>query len=222
MASYLSSVLTSTTSRYNNLRKSLLSDENDGDTEDDSHISRVLRAYYVEKGRAFPSWLPPEPKSSRISISQYSQQMAHQTQQAAPRRGMGLSDLWDKPAQQAAPQAPQSLRRSEGSTLRVAQPQPQAARNESYSASNSSISSQRLTPSGGRPLPSQLEGSYQTMSSLRRSSTKDTDTGLPPPPTPGASAQDRLKARLWGGRSSSTGQIPGGSRDSLERGASNY
>jgi hypothetical protein len=63
MSAYLNSLLTNTTSRYNNLRQKLLDSDADGDTEDDSHISRVLRAYYTEKGRPFPQW-PHRPCSS--------------------------------------------------------------------------------------------------------------------------------------------------------------
>ncbi|KAJ9641991.1 hypothetical protein H2199_005206 [Coniosporium tulheliwenetii] len=67
MSSYLTSLYTTTTSRYASLRRNLLSSEEDGDTEDDSHISRVLRAYYTEKGRPFPPWLPPDPKAPKLN-----------------------------------------------------------------------------------------------------------------------------------------------------------
>jgi hypothetical protein len=41
----------------------VFSSEADGDTEDDTHVCRVLREYYTEQGRPFPAWLPPDPKA---------------------------------------------------------------------------------------------------------------------------------------------------------------
>jgi hypothetical protein len=56
-------------------------------------------------------------------------------------------------------------------------------------------------PSGARPLPSQRAGSYQTIASGQASLER------------AASAQERLRARLHGGRSPSPAQTPpGGSR----------
>ena len=78
MSSYLSNLLTTTTGRYNSLRRTLLSSEDDGDTEDDSHISRALRAYYTEKARPFPPWLPPDPNDRRAQ--QYAPQAQAQGQ----------------------------------------------------------------------------------------------------------------------------------------------
>lgn len=62
MASWYSNLLTKTSSQISSLRSTLLSGESDGDTEDDTHVCRVLRGYYAEKGRPFPAWLPPIPK----------------------------------------------------------------------------------------------------------------------------------------------------------------
>ena len=62
MSSWYSNLLTKTSSQISNLRSTLLYSEADGDTDDDTHVCRVLRNYYVEKGRPFPPWLPPDPK----------------------------------------------------------------------------------------------------------------------------------------------------------------
>jgi len=59
----LSSVLTNTTSRVASIKNNLLPTENDGDTEDDTHVCRVLRQYYGEKKQPYPGWLPPDPRA---------------------------------------------------------------------------------------------------------------------------------------------------------------
>ncbi|OAL55478.1 hypothetical protein IQ07DRAFT_168698 [Pyrenochaeta sp. DS3sAY3a] len=194
MSSYLNNLLTNTTSRYNNLRRQLLSDEVDGDTEDDSHLSRVLRAYYTEKGRPFPQWLPPDPKAPQPAPAQFASSMGRQQGQAPPMgRGGGLSDLWDSPQPQQPPQEPLSLRRTAGGRGAGGRPQPGRQGNS-------------MTPepqTQGRPLPSQRAGSYQSTSGGR----PQAEASPPPSAGSGTSAQDRLKARLWGsGRSSSPAQ----------------
>lgn len=207
MSSYLSNLLTQTTSRYNSIRRTLLKDEEDGDTEDDTHISRVLRAYYTEKGRPFPPWLPPDPNDRKAVTPQpYMQQPSSgggyfnrggqvaAVQQQASSRPSSLSDLWDSPAQNNAPMQPQSLRNAR----RPMAPAP------------APTSGATLAP---RPLPSQRAGSYQSMQS-QASGRSDFGGGSSTPP-PGATAgggtaQDRLKARLWGGRSGSPSGTGGG------------
>ena len=196
MSSYLSNLLTQTTSRYNSIRRTLLKDEEDGDTEDDSHISRVLRAYYTEKGRPFPPWLPPDPNDRRaITPQPYTQQQGGgyfnrggqvaAVQQQASSRPSSLSDLWDPPAQSNnAPVQPQSLRNARRPVAPQQQPAPS--------------SGATLAP---RPLPSQRAGSYQSMQSNASGRTDYGNSSTPPPPGGGGggTAQDRLKARLWGG-----------------------
>ncbi|KAL6154439.1 hypothetical protein ACJQWK_02157 [Exserohilum turcicum] len=202
MSSYLNNLLTNTTSRYNNLRRQILSDEADGDTDDDSHLSRVLRAYYTEKGRLFPQWLPPDPKGPPPPTpTQFaSSSSLRQQGQAAPMGrggGGGLSDLWDTPAPQQQAQEPLSLRRGAGGRgggARAVQGRPMG---------NS------LTPEPqiqGRPLPSQRAGSYQSSLGGRQQA----DASPPPSAGGGTSAQERLKARLWG-RSQSPAQRDTGS-----------
>ena len=206
MSSYLSNLLTQTTSRYNSFRRTLLSNEDDGDTEDDSHISRVLRAYYTEKGRPFPPWLPPDPNDKRAITptptpymqtgSGYFNSAGGKSQYGPVQNQAGqrssLSDLWDPPAQTSAPVQPTSLR---------------AGRRPVATAVPTSTPSSTLAPPQARPLPSQKAGSYQSMQSQQsgRSSADAT-----PPASGGGTAQDRLKARLWGGsRSASPGSGQG-------------
>ncbi|KAF2688438.1 hypothetical protein K458DRAFT_148067 [Lentithecium fluviatile CBS 122367] len=195
MSSYLNNLLTTTTSRYNSLRRQLLSDEADGDTEDDSHISRVLRAYYTEKGRPFPQWLPPDPKAPQAAPPQMATGRQY-GQMGPPQMGRGggaLSDLWDTPAQPQQ-QEPLSLRRAQGRGGGGRRPMGDS-----------------LTPepqSSGRPLPSQRAGSYQSGPSFRPA-----EPSPPPSAGSGVTAQERLKARLWGGRSTSPSQSASSSQN---------
>jgi hypothetical protein len=213
-SSFFSGILTTTTTKYNTLKRQLISSEADGDTEDDSHIARALRAYYTEKGKQFPEWLPPDPKapplppptqfvsSSSTNISQqgYAGQPPQQQQAAGGgrwgRQGGGLSDLWGDGNRNSAPAAPDSLRQRPGMV-----------------ASNSAGSAPMTTQAGrfgsasrfdnapqepqSRPLPSQRAGSYQSQSAGYGGGSRF-DTASPPLSSSGT-AQDRLKARLWGG-----------------------
>lgn len=185
----------------------MLSNEEDGDTEDDSHITRVLRAYYTEKGRPFPPWLPPDPNENTRSMSSQNftqpiagyinnvtgrNQSTNQVPQNPSSGRSSLSDLWDAPS--AAPMQPQSLRNAR----KPAQP---AAPTSSYSGS-------LAPPTQARPLPSQRVGSYQTMQSQAPSRPSFEPT--PPSSSGGGTAQDRLKARLWGGSGSRSGSPANG------------
>lgn len=212
MSSYLSNLLTQTTSKYNSLRRTLLANEDDGDSEDDSHISRVLRAYYAEKGRPLPPWLPPDPNDRRaVTPSQFTQsggngggyftgksQLAGLQNQSAASNRSSLSDLWDAPAKNTAPALkPQSLRAGyrppqQAAASSLAPPAPQA-----------------------RPLPSLRAGSYQAQQHGRPALD-------PTPPSSssggGASAQERLKARLWGaGGGLRSGTPPSSGGDALSQ-----
>ncbi|KAF2015554.1 hypothetical protein BU24DRAFT_421856 [Aaosphaeria arxii CBS 175.79] len=190
--SYFSNLLTTTTSRYNNLRRNLLNDDADGDTEDESHISRTLRAYYTEKGRPFPQWLPPDPTTPSSAPQQFVSSSGRNPSQQSMGRGGGLSDLWDAPSPNQQQQEPASLRRTAqgrggggGRTLRPGMSDSLSAESQ-YS---------------GRPLPSQRAGSYQSVGG-------QSDLPSPPPSAgSGTTAQERLKARLWGSaRSTSPSQ----------------
>lgn len=193
MSSYISNLLTTTTSRYNSLRKTLLSDEADGDTEDDSHISRVLRAYYTEKGRPFPPWLPPDPKAPQPAPTQFVSSAGRQPGQPAMGRGGGLSDLWDSPQQQQQQQESVSLRRAAQGRGGGRGQQGRAGIVDSYPPTESA-----------RPLPSQRAGSYQSAVSQQSFVRPPAEPSPPPSSGSGGTAQERLKARLWGsGRSNS-------------------
>lgn len=179
-------------SRIGALRKALTKDneEDDPDNEDCSHVSNVLRAYYTEKGRPFPEWLPPDPKKPAVVPAQQSQfgqygntygsngGMPHSRGNSVGRGG--LSDLWDSGPAQPSPQV---------QSLRAHRPTAQALKSfDSLSRQSVSDSHQSLA----RPLPSQRAGSYQNL--------QPTAT----PPSAG-NPRDRLRARLQGsssGRSS--------------------
>ena len=200
MSSYFQSFATTAASRYKDIKRTLLSDETDGDTEDDSHVSRVLRNYYMEKGRPFPPWLPPDPRQAQQSQSnQYPASGRHSASNSGGRgggRGGGLlSDLWDGPQEEPQPPAhagPQSLRKGGGQMASRPGLRP--------GLSQGTASPYDRAPA---PLPSQRAGSYQT--SLRQSNYS-------PPPgstTSNRSAQERLKARfMGGGRSASPSDSP--------------
>ena len=191
-----SSQWTSTiSSRIGALRKALTKDseEDDPDNEDCSHVSNVLRAYYMEKGRPFPDWLPPDPKKPAAQVaqpvqygqvnqyagygaSQYGNQQPH-SRAGSGGRG-GLSDLWDpSPAQTSQPPQPQSLR--------TARPIAQSLRSSDSTGSGRGLASAPAqSVPAPRPLPSQRSGSYQT--------TQNAVSG-------GLSSRDRLRARVQGG-----------------------
>ncbi|KAI9785273.1 MAG: hypothetical protein M1816_000459 [Peltula sp. TS41687] len=211
MSSYLSNLLTTTTSRYNSLRRTLLSDETDGDTEDDTHISRVLRAYYTEKARPFPPWLPadprappPKPTPAPFISGSTGRQAPQQYGGGGGRGGGGLSDLWDSPQRASSSgQEPMSLRRGGGQARAAV-------------AVGSDGGGHLVDPYGGaagraasQELQGQRSGSLQSNVSRRTGSGDDNNYAAPtPPPTTssssGTSAQERLKARLLGGSRSSS------------------
>ncbi|KAJ9660633.1 hypothetical protein H2198_002375 [Neophaeococcomyces mojaviensis] len=180
-------------SRLAGLRTALTRDneEDDPDNEDCSHVSNVLRAYYIEKGRPFPEWLPPDPRKPAVTpaaqpppLGQYGNVYPNQYGNNAGMphsrgnsvgRG-GLSDLWDSGPAQTAPQA---------QSLRAPRPTPQSLRS---SDSGGRQDSSEPTASHARPLPSQRVGSYQNVQPAQT-----------PPPVVGS--RDRLRARLQGSNS---------------------
>ena len=195
MTSYLSSLSSHYTSLKRLLPTSLSSDSDNHITDPaDSHVSRVLRAYYTEKGRPFPPWLGADPNAPVKAPPAFVTQPPNRNSAPPPgnslrgqRGGGGLDDLFnpqqDQPAQQQ--EEPLSLRAKRG----VRSPAP--------------------TRDGGlkpppqptaRPLPSQRLGSYQNRgndTSIYNGSSLPIQSGKE------QSAQDRLRARFGGSRNAS-------------------
>ncbi|KAJ5109887.1 hypothetical protein N7532_002532 [Penicillium argentinense] len=214
MSSYFSSYSSSSissalSSRLNSLRRAItLGDEKDDpDNEDCSHISNALRAYYTEKGRPFPVWLPPDPKAPQAAPARVVATTQLPGQGQAPAiggRGGGLGDLW---GDSGSPQPPlaqtTSLRRGRGGNapplvpMHSAPPGPTSTPSPplTHAQSHSPGQSGNLHPAGARPLPSQRSGSHQPRM------TQDRPSGA-------GSAQERLRARLQGGRSPSPSVDP--------------
>ena len=229
MSSYLSSL----TTHYSTLRRLLpnsLSEDSDlhVNSESDSHVSRVLRAYYTEKGRPYPTWLGPDPNApSKAPVPALVNTSTTGAGSLRAGRGTlgpsggagggGLGDLFaDTSSLGSSKDAePLSLRQRRpgvrspgfkgGSSdsipypQRVAQP-PTSQHSYSNSTSSTRNTSTSLEPNI-RPLPSQREGSYQS----RLGSATASSTGSVPSTASTtslgkeSSMQERLKARLGGG-----------------------
>ena len=220
MSSYFSSFTASSSisnvlgSRLNSLRRAItLGDEGDDpDNEDCSHISNALRAYYTEKGRPFPPWLPPNPKAPVpaptrvVATSQLPAPGAYGQGPAAAGygRGGGLGDLWGDSGSSQPPAAQTaSLRRGRGvpgaplssPSSASAGSSPSPGPPLTHAQSNPAAPPGSGHPAGARPLPSQRIGSYQSAQPTRSSQER------------AGSAQERLRARLQGGRSPSPGTL---------------
>ncbi|KAK2051588.1 hypothetical protein LY76DRAFT_630456 [Colletotrichum caudatum] len=197
MSSWYSRILTNTTSQISNLQSRLLQSENDGDTDDDTHVCRVLRGYYTERGRPFPGWLPPDPKAPPPVAPVYAQPAQQvgsrygglqQPQQSGP--ATGLSSLWDNNAAAQPRQDAMSLRQGRGAPPPMRGGEQQPTRLSPFARAGESGREEVQA----RPLPSQRAGSYQQSAAYGRDTTS-----TPPGSSAGGSAQDRLKQRLWGG-----------------------
>lgn len=209
MSAWYSNIVGVTTSKISNLQRSLLNSEADGDTEDDTHICRVLRSYYLEKGRPFPGWLPPDPKAPPpvapvyAQTSQVGSRYGGLAGQQPNQGGAALSSLWDNNG--AAPPAADSgsLRRGRGGV------RPNDPRNSPFRNSDPMGGGGGEVPVQARPLPSQRAGSHQPGANPYGREAM----GSAPPTNAaggGGSAQDRLKQRLWGGsRTTSPGSTGG-------------
>ena len=227
----MSSYLASLTTHYTSLRRLLptsLSEETDLhiSSPSDSHVSRVLRAYYTEKQRPFPAWLGPDPNASTSSlktptISSFSSSNPNGLNATSSLRGQrggatGLGDLFaDSPQQgpNAAGIDPLSLRQrrpglrspgfKSGSSDSI--PYPQKVAQAPPNSSQLNV----------RPLPSQRVGSYQRLGTPPSSSASSSTSTFQTPQIPAreSSVQERLKARL-GGRSASP--VQGSNYDSAQ------
>ncbi|KAL1890143.1 hypothetical protein Sste5346_008436 [Sporothrix stenoceras] len=220
MAAWYSNILTTTTSRISNLRANLLGGDADGDTEDDTHVCRVLRAYYTEKGRSFPQWLPPDPKAPPPPVATVvpSGPGVGSRYGGASLSGQGgvqpssLSSLWDK-----GNAGQQQQQQPAGGSLR------QTARVGGVQGNRlSPFSNRNSDPSGGgpggpggtagggslapRPLPSQRMGSYQSTQSAAGALDRNSGGGAP-----AGSAQDKLR-NLFSSGGGSGSSSAGGSR----------
>ncbi|KAI0869176.1 Sec1-binding region of Mso1-domain-containing protein [Hypoxylon argillaceum] len=190
MSGWYSNIVGATTSRISNLQRSYFGGEADGDTEDDTHVCRVLRSYYTEKGKPFPGWLPPDPKAPPPATAVYSQPSQVGSRYGGlgqQQQGGSLSSLWDNnPTPQ--PQEAQSLRRGRvvPPPMRNSDPRDSPFRNSDPMGGNGRDDAQ------ARPLPSQRAGSYQTQGGFSNASAPSVASG-------GGTAQDRLKQRLFGG-----------------------
>jgi len=56
MASWYNNLVTNASSNISKLQRTYFGGEADGDTDDDTLVCRVLRAYYTEKGQPHPGW----------------------------------------------------------------------------------------------------------------------------------------------------------------------
>ncbi|MCJ1433757.1 hypothetical protein MMC27_003122 [Xylographa pallens] len=238
MSSYLSSL----TSQYTSLKRLLptsLSEDQDRsiNSESDSHVSRVLRAYYTEKGRPFPAWLGPDPNASSRSTAAALSNASATTSAGSLRAGRGslatggggLGDLFADSSPQGGGREVESLSlrqrrpgvRSPGFKggssdsipypQKVAQaPQSQHVRSSSSTSTGDVSASQPPNP---RPLPSQREGSYQSRPGMISASS---NSSAPSTSSNGSyskenTVQERLKARLGGSKSRGASPIFGGS-----------
>ncbi|ROW09199.1 hypothetical protein VPNG_05768 [Cytospora leucostoma] len=194
MSSWYSNILTNTSSRLNNLQRQVFASEADGDTEDDTHVCRVLRSYYSETGRGLPAWLPPDPKGPPPVV----QQQGGNPGGVGSRYGAGAppNNRWDSSS---------SLRSGGGAGGRGGAGAGAAA--AAGGSRNPFARSNAVTPdpssavgagagAGGlaaqqaRPLTGQRTGSSQTAGS-EVSVGGGGGGGV-------SSAQDRLRQRLWG------------------------
>ena len=191
---WYANIVSNTTSRISNLRSTLLGGDADGDTDDDTNVCRVLRAYYTEKGRSFPQWLPPDPKAPPVPVATPISNVGSRygggnlaTSASAGSAG-GLSSLWDKPASPAPAVGVQNSLRPRASPFQnrggPGGP-PGAADQNRYSDA-----SQQDYAGGSRPLPSQRLGSYQSTQSA---------------PPAANTAQDKLRGLFSGGGAANNG-----------------
>ncbi|KAK5654813.1 hypothetical protein OQA88_6849 [Cercophora sp. LCS_1] len=199
MASWYSNLLTNASTNITKLQRTYFSGETDGDTEDDTHVCRVLRAYYAEKGQPFPGWLPPDPKAPPpvqpvyAAQNQVGSRYGGLSNNNPQQSGGSLSSLWDNNNTNNQQNPPTSLRQG-------GRANPFANRTGSAPAARGGREEVQ-----SRPLPSQRAGSYQQQAG--QYGRNDTST---PPASGGGSAQDKLKQRLWGGAKTTSPASSGG------------
>lgn len=191
MSSYFSALLTTTTARVASLRQNLLSTEDDGETEDDTHLCRVLRSYYSENDRPFPAWLPPDPKAAPSIISQSTNV---QSNIGSKYGGIGsqnvastsFASLFSNGNEQPNPQETPNLRQGRGQPRMRQDP----SSSDKMNIGNSGMDFSKVQ---SRPLPSAMAGSYQTANLGLRGNNQRSQFQMNPGGRP-MSAKDRLKS----------------------------
>ncbi|KAL8947634.1 MAG: hypothetical protein Q9222_006106 [Ikaeria aurantiellina] len=231
----LTSHISTTTSRYTSaLRQRITTSTSESDdlyidTPDASHVSRVLRAYYKEKGKPIPDWLGVDPRDKTNNTQQESKGSSYlgslrrsaasagggDTSSSASATmgrgggGGGLGDIWGDSGGAQQRQDEGSLRRGVGvGAGRVMARKPLLGRPDS--AEGGSGGGAGL---GARPLPSQRAGSYQNVTAGGSGSSGGGATGG------GGTAQDRLRARMAARMGSPSGGSGSGSWGSGEEGS---
>ncbi|MCJ1405528.1 hypothetical protein MMC11_008756 [Xylographa trunciseda] len=248
MASYLSSL----TAQYTSLKRLLptsLSEDQDRsiNSESDSHVSRVLRAYYTEKGRPFPAWLGPDPNASSRPTTAALSSNPGTTGASSLRAGRGalttsgggLGDLFADSSPQGGGREVESLSLRQrrpgvrspgfkgGSSDSIPYPQKIAQPPQAQHAHSSSSSSTRDIPTfsqpHARPLPSQREGSYQSRLGMTSTSSNSSapSTSSNVSYSKENTVQERLKARLGGSGSRGASPVFGGSNSTAPPSSSN-
>ncbi|KAF8539083.1 hypothetical protein BDD12DRAFT_839619 [Trichophaea hybrida] len=201
--SYFSNILTATKTRYANLRQG---DDADGDTEDDSHITRALRNYYLElPHRPYPEWLPPPPNQRSQSPAlapvtslrnKYGPRQQQQQQQQQP-SGASLSDIWDAPEQQ------QHNRPNFGRNASNPSPRPQLFPDES-STSSGGGSNGNMTAQ--QKIKERLWGSRGTASPPPQAQQQQQNYA--PPAAIPTGPPGRIEMPMGSRRGASTGESP--------------
>ncbi|EAQ85950.1 predicted protein [Chaetomium globosum CBS 148.51] len=191
MASWYKDLLSNASTNISKLQRTYFGGESDGDTDDDTHVCRVLRAYYAEKGpqQPLPAWLPPDPRAPPPQQAVYAAgggaggagqgRYGGLGQQGAAGGGGGLSSLWGDGGGGGG---------GGGGNNAAGQGRAQFASSRNPFASGGDA--------GQRPgMGGQRAGSYQTAGAggLMRSARE------PACPREGGSAQEKLKQRLWSG-----------------------
>ncbi|KAK3995088.1 Sec1-binding region of Mso1-domain-containing protein [Cladorrhinum sp. PSN332] len=183
MASWYNSIVSTASSNITKLQRTYFAGETDGDTEDDTHVCRVLRNYYVtEKGQALPKWLPPDPKApppAQPVLANPQQNSRYGNFNSQQQGGGQLSSLWDNGGGRG---------------------QQQQQQQGGYNAGNRNPFA---ASGGGQPDPRQgipqslRAGSYQSASGRVEGVSSPTQSANGA--QTGVSAQEKLKQRFFGG-----------------------
>ena len=214
--------------KFTAVKASIYTTEADGDTEDDTHICRVLRSYYTEKGRAFPAWLPPDPKAPPPAVIVQAPQGGAYGQAAGRGYGGmggggggqqvvgggGLSSLFDAPqgGQQAGFQN-QSSGSLRGNRSPAAGSSQQQQRHNPFASSNARQQQQQqdILQVQARPLPSQRAGSQQSVANSFGRPDSAQSGGM-------MSAKDKLKMGFGQKRTASPALSEGGGQQMQTQG----